>query len=104
MAKVGYLTQDHHPKSLHMSTTATSNSNVGFDPWIIYKVNFSPRNFYTSNSNKTYFGAYESFVNCYKEFSFHTKLRSIRHVATEVHVKLRSFVVLTWMRVTVELV
>ena len=33
-----------------------------------------------------------------------SKLRSITHVATKVHVILRSFVVLTWMRDTIELV
>ena len=34
----------------------------------------------------------------------HSKLRSITHVATKVHMILRSFVVLTWMRDTIELV
>ena len=34
----------------------------------------------------------------------HSKLPSITHVVTEVHVILHSFVVLTWMRDTVELV
>ena len=33
-----------------------------------------------------------------------SKLRSIILVATKVHVILRSFVVLTWMRDTIELV
>jgi hypothetical protein len=33
----------------------------------------------------------------------HSKLRSITHVATKVHVILRSFVVLTWMHNTSEL-
>jgi hypothetical protein len=34
----------------------------------------------------------------------HSKLRSITHVATKVHVILRSFVMLTWLRDTIELV
>ena len=34
----------------------------------------------------------------------HPKLRSIRPVATKVHVILQSFVVLIWMRDTIELV
>ena len=34
----------------------------------------------------------------------HSKLCSITHVATKVHVILRSFVVLTWMRDTIDLV
>ena len=34
----------------------------------------------------------------------HSKLRSITPVATKVHIILRSFVVLTWMRDTIELV
>ena len=34
----------------------------------------------------------------------HSKLCSITHVATKVHVILWSFVVLTWMRDTIELV
>jgi hypothetical protein len=34
----------------------------------------------------------------------HSKLRSITPLATKVHVKLWSFVVLTWMRNTIELV
>ena len=34
----------------------------------------------------------------------HPKLHSITHVATKVHVILRSFVVLTWMCDTIELV
>ena len=34
----------------------------------------------------------------------HSKLRSITHVATKVHVILRSFVMLTWIRDTIELV
>ena len=34
----------------------------------------------------------------------HSKLRSITSVATKVHVILRSFVVLTWMSDTIELV
>ena len=34
----------------------------------------------------------------------HSKLRSITPVITKVHVILRSFVVLTWMRDTIELV
>ena len=34
----------------------------------------------------------------------HSKLRSITPMATKVHVILRSFVVLTWMRDTIELV
>ena len=34
----------------------------------------------------------------------HSKLRSITHVATKVHVILRSFVVLTWMSDTIQLV
>jgi hypothetical protein len=34
----------------------------------------------------------------------HSKLCSITHVATKLHVILRSFVVLTWMRDTIELV
>ena len=33
----------------------------------------------------------------------HSKLRSITPVATKVHVVLRSFVVLAWMRDTIEL-
>ena len=34
----------------------------------------------------------------------HSKLRSIAHVATKVHVILRSFVVLTWMHDTIDVV
>ena len=34
----------------------------------------------------------------------HSKLHSITHVATKVHMILRSFVVLTWMRDTIDLV
>ena len=34
----------------------------------------------------------------------HSKLRSITHLAIKVHVKLRSFIVLTWMHDTIELV
>ena len=34
----------------------------------------------------------------------HSKLRSITHAATKVHVLLWSFVVLTWMHDTIELV
>ena len=34
----------------------------------------------------------------------HSRLPSITHVATEVHVILRSLVVLTWMRDNIELV
>ena len=34
----------------------------------------------------------------------HSKLRSITYVATKAHVMLRSFVVLTWTRDTIELV
>ena len=39
-----------------------------------------------------------------KSFKIHSKLRSITHVATKVHVILQSFVVLTWMHDTIELV
>jgi hypothetical protein len=35
-------------------------------------------------------------------FWIHSKLCSITLMATKVHVILRSFVVLTWMRVTIE--
>jgi hypothetical protein len=34
----------------------------------------------------------------------HSKLRSITYAATKVHISLRSFVVLTWMRDMIELV
>ena len=34
----------------------------------------------------------------------HFKLRSVTYVATKVHVILQSFVVLTWMRDTIDLV
>ena len=34
----------------------------------------------------------------------HSKLRSITHVATKMYMTLRSFVMLTWMRGTIELV
>ena len=34
----------------------------------------------------------------------HSKLRSITHAATKVHMTLRSFVVLTWMRDTSDFV
>ena len=37
-------------------------------------------------------------------YIIHSKLRSITPVATKVHVILRSFVVLTWMHDTIELV
>jgi hypothetical protein len=42
----------------------------------------------------------------YKRFGklAHSKLRSIQHVATKVHVILQRFVVLTWMRDTIKLV
>ena len=36
--------------------------------------------------------------------ALHSKLRSITHVATIVHVILQSYVVFTWMRDTIELV
>jgi hypothetical protein len=36
--------------------------------------------------------------------NIHSKLRSITLVATKVHMILRRFVVLTWMRDTIELV
>ena len=40
----------------------------------------------------------------YHWFHFHThsKVRSITHVATKAHMILRSFVVFTWMRDTIE--
>ena len=38
------------------------------------------------------------------ERKIHFKLRSITHVATKVHVILRTFAVLTWMSDTIELV
>ena len=37
-------------------------------------------------------------------FQLHFKLHSITHVATNVHVILRSLIVLTWMRDTIKLV
>ena len=42
--------------------------------------------------------------SCRAHAPVHSKLRSITPVATEVHVTLRSFVVLVWMRDTLELV
>ena len=38
------------------------------------------------------------------QLQLHSKLRIITPVASKVHVILRSFVVLTWMRDTIELV
>ena len=43
--------------------------------------------------------------NCFLTiYKVHAKLRSITPVATNVHMILQSFVVLTWMRGTIELV
>jgi hypothetical protein len=43
-------------------------------------------------------------ISCYRDKNVHSKLYSITHVATKVYVILRSFVVLTWMSDTSELV
>ena len=43
-------------------------------------------------------------ISCYRNKHVQSKLRSITHVATKVHVIIRSFVVLTWMHDTSELV
>ena len=40
----------------------------------------------------------------YAKDLIHYKFRSITHVATKAHVILRGFVMLTWMRDTIELV
>ena len=42
--------------------------------------------------------------NTQASHTLHSKLRSITHVATKVHAIIHSFVVLTWMRDTIEIV
>ena len=57
---------------------------------------FSKLNTQTKNADGSWFDLPHNIV--------HSKLRSITHVATKVHVLLRSFVVSTWMRDTIDLV